>query len=114
MPHVVAYCSATRNKTVSVPTCKSFKDVQRLVADPLIKPKLEFFVAIARQIEPFLKIYQTDAPMLPFLSTDLGLLVKELLSRFVKEEIVEQCTSVASLMAIDFADKKKPQGPQQV
>lgn len=33
--------------------------------------KLAVFVLIAKLLQPFLKLYQTDAPMIPFLYNDL-------------------------------------------
>jgi len=40
--------------------------------------------------------------MLPFLATELGLLVKSLMARFVKHSIIDSCKSVASLTKVEF------------
>lgn len=40
--------------------------------------------------------------MLPFLATDLGLLVKSLMARFVKHNVIDSCKSVASLTKVEF------------
>ncbi|KAL3841458.1 hypothetical protein ACJMK2_019600 [Sinanodonta woodiana] len=89
-----------------VPSCKSFKNVLDAVGEPLIKAKLQFFVPVARITLPFLEAYQTDKPMLPFLATDLGVLVKDLMSRYLKPEIMSTANSVTALVSIVFDNKE--------
>ena len=59
----------------------------------LLTAKLRFFLSVAKQIEPFLVVYQTDKPMGPFLSRDLYKLVKSLMGRFVKSALLKDVTS---------------------
>lgn len=40
--------------------------------DSLILAKLQFFMTVARTFNPFLKKYQTDESMMPFLGKDLA------------------------------------------
>ena len=106
LPQLVAYCSAAKNKTVAEPNNQSFKDLVSVLGDPLLKAKLQFFICIGREIQPFLKLYQTDRPMMPFLASDLAGLLRDLLSRFVKPEVLAGSKSILSLSSIDCADKK--------
>mgnify|MGYP003471112127 FL=1 len=91
-----------KDRKIAKPTCKSFKEVCSALEDPLIKAKLHFFISVAKEINPFLKIYQTDQPMLPFLATDLGGLVQNLLTRFIKADIMSSALSVTAVTKVDF------------
>lgn len=44
--------------------------------------KVQIFLSIASEVEPFLKLYQLDPPMLPFLAQDLMKMLKGLMSRY--------------------------------
>jgi len=57
-----------KDRKITKPTCKSFKEVYFALEDPLIKAKLHFVISVAKEIDPFLKIYQIDQSMLPFLA----------------------------------------------
>lgn len=48
--------------------------------DKMIKPKLAFFKTIAAEIEPFLRRYQVEEPMGPYLFTDLSIILKSIMS----------------------------------
>ncbi|KAL2094403.1 hypothetical protein ACEWY4_009122 [Coilia grayii] len=58
------------------PKTKSFETVKNSTKDCLFIPKVMIFNSIAREITPFLTLYQTDKPMLPFLSEDMLQLMK--------------------------------------
>ena len=53
------------------PKSKSFLNVQEAVKDSLNLLKLDFFSFIASLVEPYLRAYQTDRPMIPFMCNDL-------------------------------------------
>ena len=69
--------------------------------------KLEFFISMAKQLQPFLLKFQTDAPMAPFLGQSLKDLLLTLMGRFIKKDVLEQADSYPKLAAIDPCDKKK-------
>jgi len=48
-------------------------------------------------------MYQTDKPMVPFLSRDLFKLVKSLMERFVNSALLKDVTSAAELTSIDIS-----------
>lgn len=56
---------------LSVSFSASYDTVVAAIKDPLILAKLQFYAALARTFTPFLKKYQTDEPVLPFLPKDL-------------------------------------------
>ena len=50
------------------------KSYERLVShytDLLVPVKFQFFVFVATIFEPYLSLFQTDAPMIPFIFTEL-------------------------------------------
>ncbi|KAF7688180.1 hypothetical protein HF521_014186 [Silurus meridionalis] len=62
---------AVKLKKLSNPGTASYDTVAAAMKDPLILAKLQFYMALARTFTPFLKKYQTDEPVLPFLQKDL-------------------------------------------
>ena len=96
LPYLVALCSAAKNRTITEPTCQSFKDIMRLLGDPLLKAKLQCFISVATEVEPFLELCQSDRPLLPFLAQDLGSFIKNLMMRIVKEEVMEETTALSA------------------
>ena len=55
----------------------------------VVDVKLHFILSVAKRLQPFLKMYQVDKPMMPFLVPDLLKLVKDLLDHFVHQDVVE-------------------------
>ena len=84
--------------------CDSYNIVKDVVDDPLIVVKLEFFIYVAGLLEPYLKSYQSDQPMVRFIYFDLKKLVTWLLKLFVKAEVIDNCKTF-DLANIDL-DKK--------
>lgn len=58
------------------PKVKSFEEVKIRCADPLFTLRVGIINSIAREINPFLTMYQADQPILPFFSEDLHKLIK--------------------------------------
>ena len=73
------------------PSSKSYMEVKDRVDDKLITAKLSFFNCVASIVEPFLKKYQCDKPMIPFMYTDLKSLIQSLLELVVKQDVLSQC-----------------------
>ena len=70
-PMIQTYVNAAENKRVQKPNTASYDAILAAQGDPVLIPKLQFFLPIARSFNPFLKKYQTDEPVLPFLAKDL-------------------------------------------
>ena len=88
------------------PKSESFLNVQEAVKDSLKSLKLYFFSFIASLMEPYLRAYQTDKPMIPFMCNDLEKLSKNLLKLFIKPEVIDKCTSPNQLKEIDVRKKE--------
>ena len=61
-----------KNKQVTELKNQSFKVVKAFVEDVLAKAKIGCFIFYGKQFENFLKKYQTDRPMGPYLYEDLS------------------------------------------
>lgn len=75
-PCVITYVEMVQRGDLPDPKTKSFEAIRNTSKDPLFIPQLMIFNSIAREIVPFLTLYQTDRPMLPFLSEDMFNLMK--------------------------------------
>ena len=50
----------------------------------MITIKLEFFVSVAVILKCYLEIFQSDTPLLPFITSELQVMLKILMGKFVK------------------------------
>ena len=87
------------------PKSKSYNNLHNAVVDLFTPAKLNFFSYIASFFQPFLALYQTDNPMVPFLFDDLMALVKKVMMIIFKSDIVHGCTSASAIKKIDFDNK---------
>ena len=73
---------------------RSYEVVKGAINDPFTVTKLKFFCFTASPLEPYLTIYQSEEPLIPFLYDDLQSLYKELLGLTVKSEVLEKCENI--------------------
>lgn len=97
-----------------IPTSASFNLVKEAVGDSMFLAKLQFFISIAKQLQPFLNKFQADAPMVPFLAEELHSLISALLARFIKPDVIANAKSAAKLVGIEVNDKKQHLKAQDV
>lgn len=106
-PSPVKYVAETETKKrAQQPTCNSYAVLKEFTKDKLILAKLEFFRLVANILQPFLAFYQTDKPVLPFMAEDLVTLLKSLLRRFIKPDMLAQCDTLDKLSKIDVTKKE--------
>ena len=103
-PNIKKYVSSFRATPKKDPQTASYATIKEASEGPLTK--LEFFISVAKQLQPFLFKFQTDAPMAPFLGQSLKDLLLTLMGRFIKKDVLEQSDSYPKLAAIDPCDKK--------
>ena len=101
---VVKYVQSARAGKVPQPQNKSSETVQEFVADPFTTAKVAFYLSVAKQVTPFLTLYQTDKPMLPFLATDLYSMLGGLMRRFIKTTVISEAKTPLKLTKLDPAD----------
>lgn len=79
------------------PKCSSYVNVKTAMADNMLKPKLAFFQSLAAEFEPFLRAFQTDDPLVPFLYDSLMMTLRTIMQRFIKKEVLEKTKNLAKL-----------------
>lgn len=104
LPFLKMYISAAKTKTVTEPITKSFKMAQMILKDELFPAKLNFFIMVAREIKPFLVLYQTDKPMLPFMCSDLTNILRSLMEKFINPSVMKNAATPVKLLQVDYAD----------
>lgn len=103
MPHLHAYVNAVKSKQIVTTISRSMATViAELNNVPLLRAKLEFFCLLAGELEPFLREFQTNVPMAPFLYEQLQAIIRKQLSRFVKKELLASAKTGSKLMEIDI------------
>ena len=75
-----------------IPKIHSFEIVTQSVNDFLFPAKLRFFVTQASLLRPYLEMYQTEKPMAVFIAGDLQNLLRTLLAKFLKKEVIDDLT----------------------
>ena len=79
--------------------------MQKAVKDKLILLKFEVFSFVASILEPDLLAYQTDKPIISFMCSDLERLLRNILNLFVKQEVIDKCSTPIQLKEIDIHKK---------
>ena len=83
----------------------SYINLKNGLNDPLIHAKLNFFRYGAYVIEPFLRKFQTDKPMVPFPFFKLKAVVSELLEIVVTSPAINSRKNVRRLKKIGLCDE---------
>lgn len=104
LPSLKMYINAIEAKTVTEPSTKSFRTAKMIVQDDLFPAKLNFFIMVAQEITPFLRLYQTDKPMLPFLSGHLTDMLRSLMEKFIEPGVMKNATTTLKLLEVDYAN----------
>lgn len=89
-PHVQKYVADVKAAKVPHPKNKSFESIENTCSDPMFLVKANVFLSIALELQPFLIKYQTDKLMLPYLADDLFSVLKNLLQRFVTDDVLKR------------------------
>ena len=106
-PDVKKYVAAVESTASGInnPKTKSYNVVKTGCDDPLLEAKMHVYKSLATEIRAFLTLYQTDKPMLPFLSKDLYKVLKSIMTRFIKADTMKKISSAKVLIEVDLSDK---------
>ena len=111
-PSLTTFITETLKKPKSqVPSSSSFSTVKSAVLNKLTTAKVEFFVSTAAVVRPFLQIFQSDGPLLPFITSELQTLLQTLMGKFVKRSELEGADSaykIAKLNVLEAATHVAP------
>lgn len=89
LPNLIAYVEGVE-KDKKDPKCRSFITVKTMLKDKMLAVKLAFFQSLAEELEPFLRAFQSDEPLAPFLYESLTMLLHNIMQRIVKKEVLTQ------------------------
>ena len=70
--------------------------------DPLTTAKLQFLSFVAGILQPFLKLYQMDQPMIPFM---IYLHFQKILQSVVNQDLLVDCKHFSDLLKLDLDSK---------
>ena len=105
-PNIIKYVAKVNSGVLTKPDTVSFREVNNSSKDMLTPAKIACFTSIAQQVMPFLKVFQADKPMIPFICEDLFRIVKGLMDHFIKSEVMLNITQVEDLVKIDINNKE--------
>ena len=96
------------------PMSASYSTIKEASKDVLVPAKLQVFLYISKVLKPFLVKYQTDEPMVMFLSEDLYEMCVKLMHKFVKKSVLDAADTVYKLANLDVLDKKNHKAPADI
>lgn len=91
------------------PKNKSYKVLVDNHNDKTVPIKFQLFKDIGLILQSFLKVFQTDQPMIPFLSDVLENMIRRLMKMFIQSDIVNDATTPRQLMKNIDCSKKENQ-----
>ena len=68
-----------------------------------MKAKHFFWISLAQDFQPFLKMYQTEKQMVPFLASDLQNRLRSVMNRFMKENVLSSANSFTQVAKVDVS-----------
>ena len=77
------YCAQAAIHKTEPANHEGYNIVKKAVTtDKLLKAKHHFWISLAQDFQPFLQIYQAERPLVSFLASDLGKLLRDVMSRY--------------------------------
>ena len=114
-PNITKYVSETLKKPKSqVPTSGYFATVRSAVQDNLIVAKLQFFASTASVMMPYLQKFQEDAPLLPFTTTEVTVLLETLMQKFIKQSEMQAANSAVKIAKLNVMETSIHLAPSDV
>ena len=100
-PNICLFIDAVKQKKINDPHTKSFDTIKEMSSDVFLKVKMYNFISTAKLVTPFLTLYQTDRPMIPYLAGDLCNVVRRLMELFIKPNILKEASTIVKILKID-------------
>ena len=112
-PSLTTYITEILKKLKSqVPTSSS--TVKSAVLNKLTTAKLGFFMSIAAAMRPYLQTFQSDGPLLPFITSELETLLWTLMGKFMKRAVLEGANSAYKIAKLNVLDSATHVAPSEV
>lgn len=84
---------------------KSYQNLVKYHTSPLIKVELHLFKDVAFILNEFLVTFQTDNPMVPFLSIQISSMLKRLMRFFMRKTVLQKLTSSHLVHQVNVEDR---------
>ena len=95
------YCAQVITHKTEPKKHEGYNIVKKAVtADKFLKAKHHFWISLAQDFQPFLQVYQCERPMIPFLASDLEKLLRAVMARFVKRDVMQFATGYLKLVKV--------------
>ena len=85
------------------PRNKSYETLVKHHSDTFVPLRMQFFRFLIKKLKPSLLQFQSDKPMVPFLSDSFEELLRCLMKVIVKEAVLEEPFTALSVTKIDIA-----------
>ena len=114
-PSLTTYITEILKKPRSqIPTSSSLSTVKSAVLNKFATAKLEFFISIAAAMRPYLQTFQSDGPLLPFVTSELETLLWTLMGKFMKRAVLEGAHSTYKIAMLNVFDSATHVTPSEV
>ena len=74
--------------------------------DPLVPAKLQFFAFVASIFQPYVLIFQTNSPMIPFMFSELEKIFNQLIRLVFRKGAIDQASTVSKKIKKDWHANK--------
>ena len=114
-PSLTTYITEILKKPKSqAPTSSSLSTVKSAVLNKLTTAKLEFFMSIAAAMRPYLQTFQSDGPLLLFITSELETLLRSLMGKFMKRAVLEGANSAYKIAKLNVLNSATHVTPSEV
>ena len=81
---------------------KSYQTLLKNYTDPIVLLRIAFFEEISRKLNKFLRRFQTDAPMVPFLVDTIEEVLRDFCSKFILDDVMKKAEKTLDLVKLDM------------
>ena len=89
---VIKYWESSRKS--KRPKNTSYEILTKHYKDPLVPMKLQFFAFVVSIFQPYLVIFQTNSPMIPFMFSELEKIFNQLLRLVFRKDAIDQTDAI--------------------
>ena len=85
----------------------SYETLVKHCKDPLVPAKLQFFAFVASIFQPYVLIFQTNSPMIPFMFSELEKIFNQLIRLVFRKGAIDQASTISKKIKKDWHTNKK-------
>ena len=92
LTNVIKYWESLRKS--KRPKNTSYEILTKHYKDPLVPAKLHFFAFVTSIFQPYVVIFQTNSPMIPFMFSELEIIFYQLLRLVFRKDAIDQAGAI--------------------